>query len=108
MRRRKPRSGANKLAEALPSVTEAYIKFVAESDHDADPKAFAARHSAAKTALSHIEQLLKLSSDDAEEAGLDPAAIALGAAREEMDGEARQEIGDEEEETPTDDPGEAG
>ncbi|MEI6160258.1 MAG: hypothetical protein WCP77_10515 [Roseococcus sp.] len=106
MRRRKPRGGGTKLAEALPSVTEAYIKFVAESDHDADPKAFAARHSAAKTALSHIEQLLKLSSDDEEAAGFDPAAMALGAARDEMAGEACGEIGEEEGETPTNDPGE--
>lgn len=100
MRRRKPRVADAKLAEALPGVTEAYMKFVAETDHDADPKAFAARHTAAKTALSHIEQLMKLTDAGEEEAGLDPAAIALGAAR--------QEIGDEQQEMPEDDTGEPG
>lgn len=100
MRRRKPRGAAPLLADALPSVTEAYIKFVEETDHDADPKAFAARHSAAKTALAHIEQLLKLSGETEEEGAADTAASALGAAR--------QEIGDEEQETLADDTGEPG
>jgi hypothetical protein len=108
MRRRRPRGATPQLADALPSVTEAYIKFVAESDHDADPKAFAARHSAAKTALAHIEQLLKLSGENEEEGGQDPAALALGAAREEMAGAAREETDDEEEETLADDRGEPG
>ena len=63
MRRRRPRANTPNLAEALPNVTESYMKFVADSDHDADPKAFAARHSAAKTALAHLEQLMKLAGE---------------------------------------------
>ncbi|UPY36611.1 hypothetical protein [Sediminicoccus sp. KRV36] len=100
MRRRKPRVADGKLADALPSVTEAYMKFVADTEHDADPKAFAARHSAAKTALAHIEQLMKLAGPGEDEAGMDAAGFALG--------EARQEIQDEEQETSADDTGESG
>jgi hypothetical protein len=98
MKRRKPRTADPKLADALPSVTQSYMKFVADTEHDADPKAFAARHSAAKTALAHIEQLMKLTEPGEEEGAL--AAIALG--------EARQEIGDQQEETSADDTGEPG
>lgn len=100
MRRRKPRGGVVHLAEALPSVAQSYMRFVADPTDEADPKAFAARHSAAKTALSHLEQLMKLAGEGAEEATGDPAALALGAARQEMD--------DEEQETPADDTGEPG
>jgi hypothetical protein len=100
MRRRRSRVADAKLADALPSVTESYMKFVADTEHDADPKAFAARHSAAKTALAHIEQLMKLTDPGEGAEGEDPAATALGAARQEMD--------DEEQETRADDTGEPG
>lgn len=97
MRRRKPRAAVVNLVEALPSVTEAYRKFVEESGHDSDPKAFAARHSAAKAALSHIEQLMKLSGEGAPE---DPNDNALGDARQEMHAEQQENEADE--------PGESG
>jgi hypothetical protein len=100
MRRRKPRGGVVNLAEALPTVMESYMKFVADSEHDVDPKAFAARHSAAKTALSHLDQLMKLAGEEADAAAGDAGALALGEARQEMD--------DEEQETPADDTGEPG
>ena len=100
MRRRKPRQPSVNLAEALPSVAESYKRFVADPVDEADPKAFAAHHTAAKTALSHLEQLMKLANEEADAAGADPAALALGEARQEMD--------HEEQETPADDPGEPG
>lgn len=100
MKRRRPRPASVNLAEALPSVAESYMRFVADPADDADPKAFAAHHSAAKTALSHLEQLMKLANEDADAAAADPAAMALG--------EARQEMHDEEREAAADDTGEPG
>jgi hypothetical protein len=90
-----------KLADAVPTVTENYINFLRDThaDHETDPKLFAARHSAAKTALSHIEQLMKLAGTSEEE-----AERLLGSSASELD-IARQEI---EQETPEDDAGEPG
>jgi len=100
MRRRKPRAGDAKLAEAVPVVTQNYMKFLRDTELDAesDPKLFAARHSAAKTALSHIEQLRKLAGVDEEEGGTDPIQAELGAARQEIEREG----------SPEDDTGECG
>lgn len=100
MKRRKPRTPPLNLAEALPHVAGSYRRFVAGQVDEADTKAFNAHHSAAKTALSHLEQLMKLASEGEEAAATDPADRALGEARQEMD--------DEEQETPADDPGEPG
>lgn len=82
MKRRKPRAEQKKLAEALPVVTEEYVNFVhdAHAERESDPKLFTARHSAAKTALSHIEQLMKLAGTSEEE-----AAQLLGGAASEAD-----------------------
>lgn len=85
-----------------------YMGFLRASrvEGEADPKAFGARHAAAKSALGHIEQLLKLSG-----ASEDEAAQALDECRAAL-GEARREIGglsdDPSEETPDDDDGDAG
>lgn len=100
MRRRKPHETTINLAEALPKVAQSYLTFVSDEAHEADPKAFAARHMAAKTALSHLEQLLKLTAGREGAAAGDPAAIALD--------EARQEIDEEQREMATDDTGEPG
>jgi hypothetical protein len=100
VKRRKPRRPPLNLAEALPHVAGSYRRFVAGQVDEADTKAFTAHHSAAKTALSHLEQLMKLASDAADDAATDPADIALGEARQEMD--------DEEQEMPADDTGEPG
>lgn len=100
MRRRKPRAGDAKLAEAVPVVTENYMKFLRDTELDAesDPKLFAARHSAAKTALSHIEQLRKLVGVDEEDSAGNPVQAELGAARQEIEREG----------SPEDDTGECG
>lgn len=98
MRRRKPRTPSLHLAEALPHVAGSYRRFVAGAVDEGDTKAFNAHHTAAKTALSHLEQLMKLAGEG-EDVTTDPAALALG--------EARQEI-DEEQEVPEDEPGEPG
>lgn len=81
-------------------VTEDYMQFLrkTEGEHEADPKLFAARHSAAKTALSHIEQLRKLAGLDEEDGASDPVQGELGAARQEI----------EQEGSPDDDTGESG
>lgn len=99
MRRRKPRTPSLHLAEALPHVAGSYRRFVAGAVDEGDTKAFNAHHTAAKTALSHLEQLIKLAVEGEDASAVDPAALALGEARQEMD---------EEQETPEDDPGEPG
>lgn len=110
MRRRKPARPATEpeLGPAVAKVMAEYMGFL-DAPHEedgTDPKAFGARHTAAKTALSHIEQLLKLSG-----APEDEAAEKLGACRA-MLGDVRQEIGDlpgdEAEEMPSDDDGDPG
>ena len=100
-RRRTGRQVDEQLASALPTVTEAYVNFVqdARAERESDPKLFAARHTAAKTALSHIEQLMKVAGMSEEE-----ATQHLNAATSPLS-EARQEI---EQEMPCDDPGEPG
>lgn len=97
MRRRRPRGWAKDLETALPLVARHYLRFVQDTEHEADSKAFIARQTAAKTALSHLELLVKLAGDDIAPA-VDFALQALDAARHEMDAE----------ETPTDAPGEPG
>ncbi len=97
MRRRKPPPGAADLQAAVPLVAQSYLRFVADMQPEPESKAFAAQHSAAKTALSHLEQVMKLAATG-EESTTDAAGDALDAARQEMD----------EEEMPADDPGEPG
>ncbi|WPB84577.1 hypothetical protein [Sediminicoccus rosea] len=97
MRPRKPRGWTTDLETALPLVARHYLRFVQDTEHEADSKAFAARQTAAKTALSHLEQLMRVAGGGGETA-VDSALQALDAARQEMD----------EEETPADDPGEPG
>lgn len=102
MRRRKaPRPATEPdLARALGGVKAEYMGFV--QTQEADAKAFGARHAAAKTALSHIEQLLKISGASEEEAAetLDECRAALC--------DARREIEDLPEEMPPDDDGDLG
>lgn len=98
MRRRKPRGVVPKLKEAVAVVTEDYVNFLHEPDPD--PKAFNARHTAAKTALTHLDQLMRMTgtSDDEVEAEV--------GKYQDMLGDTRQEIGALPEEE--DDAGEAG
>jgi hypothetical protein len=97
VKRHKPRGWAADLEAALPLVARHYLRFVQDTEHEADAKAFIARQTAAKTALSHLELLSKMAG-----AGIAPAEDsalqALDAARHEMDAE----------ETPADDTGEPG
>lgn len=97
MRRRRSRGWVKDLETALPLVARHYLRFVQDTEHEADSKAFGARQTAAKTALSHLEQLAKMAGDDSAPV-VDSALQALDAARQEMDAE----------ETPADDPGEPG
>lgn len=97
MRRRTPRGWAKDLETALPLVAGHYLRFIQDTVHEPETKAFGARQAAAKTALSHLELLSKLAGEEIAPA-VDSALQALDAARQEID----------EEETPADDPGEPG
>jgi NAD-dependent oxidoreductase involved in siderophore biosynthesis len=97
VRRRQPRGWAKDLEIALPLVARHYLRFVQDTEHEADSKAFIARQTAAKTALSHLELLSRMAGGEAAPS-VDSALQALDAARHEMDAE----------ETPADDPGEPG
>lgn len=62
MRRRRKPSVTVRLEDAVAEVTADYLNFLRASraEEPEDAKAFAARHAAAKAALSHIEQIIKL------------------------------------------------
>lgn len=77
---------------------EGFVSAGGDAADRADPKAFAARHAAARGALGHLEQLMKLSGGDGAEAG--PADYARTLI------EIRRQIADlSQEETPDDDAG---
>jgi hypothetical protein len=65
----------------VEEVAEDYVSFLRHSrlDPDADPRTFGARHAAAKSALAHIEALMKLAGGG-DAAGTEQA-LQLGAAR---------------------------
>ena len=84
MRRRKPRGVDPKLTKAMAAVTEDYVKFLHEEEPDC--KAFNARHTAAKTALTHLEQLMRMTGVSEEE------VQAEAGKYHDMLGEVRQEI----------------
>lgn len=84
MRRRKPRGVDPKLTAARAKVTEEYVNFLHEQEPDT--KAFSARHTAAKTALTHLEQLMRVTgtSDEEVQAGIDKYHDMLGDVRQEI------------------------
>jgi hypothetical protein len=83
-----------KLSDAVAEVTADYLGFLRASrtQEPEDAKTFAARHAAAKAALAHIEQILKLASGSEEEAAerLTDAQALLAQARREL-GEGKPE-----------------
>ena len=80
--KRRPRGDAD-LPAAARLILQDYQDFVAGPADDAESKLFAARHAAARAALAHLEQVLKLASDagTAEEAREVAASIAEWRAR---------------------------
>jgi hypothetical protein len=104
LRRRKPARPATEpdLGLALAKVTEEYLAFLRAADDEVDSKAFGAKHAAAKTALSHIEQLRKFSGEAGDETArkLDEYQALLGEMRRDMSAEP--------EEAPTYDDGDSG
>jgi hypothetical protein len=84
-RRRKP-SLPVRLEDAVAEVTADYLAFLRSPrpDEPEDAKAFAARHAAAKTALSHIEQIIKLADTPVETTEADTESL-LHEARHQMD-----------------------
>ncbi|TCH97972.1 hypothetical protein EJV46_12205 [Roseococcus sp. SYP-B2431] len=101
-------AAAGKEAEfdrAFDAVLADYMEFLRRSreadETNDDPKTFTARHAAGKTALSHIEHIMKLSGDDGEKAKrLDEVQALLG--------EMRRDMSAEREETPADDDRDSG
>lgn len=75
-----------RLEDAVAEVTADYLAFLRSPrpDEPEDAKAFAARHAAAKTALSHIEQIIKLADAPADAAETDTENL-LHEARHQMD-----------------------
>lgn len=92
--------------QAFDAVLADYMDFLRRSreadESNGDPKTFAARHTAGKTALSHIEQIMKLSGDTGDE-----AAKKLGEYQALL-GEMRRDMSVEPEEMPSDDDGDPG
>lgn len=86
MRRRRATAVPIKLDDAVAEVTADYLAFLrtARPGEPEDAKAFAARHAAVKTALSHIEQIIKLAANPAEEGSTDTESL-LHEARHQMD-----------------------
>jgi hypothetical protein len=69
--RRRPKGFGIRLTETVAEVAADYLGFLraARGAEPEDAKAFAARHAAAKAALAHLEQLIKLAAScDAEAA----------------------------------------
>ncbi len=101
MRPRRPaRRAAGDLDQAIRQVVEEYRGFLAalppggEPPPNEDPKAFAARHAAARAALAHLELLLRLAGEQAPEAGAaSDDATLLSAAKDEL---GRTDAGPEE------------
>lgn len=99
MKRRK-KDGASASAnesefeQALEAVLADYMDFLRRSreadESNGDPKPFAARHAAGKTALSHIEQIMKLKGDHGDEATkkLNEYQALLGDMRRDMNAES--------------------
>ena len=84
MRRRKPRGVDSKLKGAVALVTEDSVNFLHQEEPDT--KAFSARHTAAKTALTHLEQLMRVTgaSDEEVQTGIDKYHDMLGDVRQEI------------------------
>lgn len=101
MSRRKAKGFGIKLADTVSEVAADYLGFLraGRGEEMEDAKAFAARHAAAKAALAHLEQLIKLAAScDAEAAErLCGSEASLAEARALMpEEEKREESGDEE------------
>lgn len=101
MRRRKPRAQDLKLADLVPEVRADYAAFLRLSrGEEEDAKAFGARHAAAKAALAHLEQLIKIAGASEEAADAGPCEGLLS--------DMRRQMNQEEQEMPDDDEGEPG
>jgi len=75
-----------RLEDAVAEVAADYLAFLRapRADEPEDAKSFAARHAAAKAALSHIEQIIKLAADAPGDATADTDNL-LHEARHQMD-----------------------
>ncbi|GGC31962.1 hypothetical protein GCM10011504_07750 [Siccirubricoccus deserti] len=85
MKRRRGSAVAHGLAAAVGQVLAEYRGFLRQADATAAPeeaKEFGARHAAARSALAHLEQLLKLTGEKPEEdTGRNGQALLLDTRR---------------------------
>ncbi len=69
-KRRPPTLDEAQVAAAARGILDDYQRFLASAPADGeagDSKAFAARHAAARSALAHLDQLMKLAGESLEE-----------------------------------------
>lgn len=93
MRPRKQAAALPELRTALVLTVAEYMRFLREGA--ADSKEFGARHTAAKAALAHVEQLMKLSGEeDGAARQLIEHQLLIGEMRQEMSEEAQNDNGD--------------
>jgi hypothetical protein len=98
-RRARPPLESTDFAAAARRVLADYEGFVAasaEAGDAADARAFAARHAAARAALAHLEQLLKLAGDGGREEEVQDIAHCLGETRRQIAALAEEESADDE------------
>lgn len=86
---RKPRKAsldAPRFTTAANSVWDEYQQFLArtQAPGGAEAKAFAGRHAAARSALGHLEHLLKLASEQGQAKAVDNIRRLTQAARQEI------------------------
>jgi len=82
-------------AAAARRVLAGYETFIAHSGtaaEDGDAKAFTAHHAAARSALAHLEQLLKLAAESGSEAQLRDVSTTLQEARQQIAGLEAEEV----------------
>lgn len=86
--KRKPPMTEADRDDAARLIMDDYLGFLLggpRPGEEGDPKAFASRHTAAKAALAHLDQLMKVAGGTDEEAGgAEAAGGHLGAARAAM------------------------
>ena len=93
MRPQKRAATLPELRAALTLTVAEYMRFLREGA--ADSKEFGARHTAAKAALAHIDQLMKLSGeDDGVARQLIEHQLLIGEMRQEMSEETQDDDGE--------------
>ncbi|RYJ04444.1 MAG: hypothetical protein EON47_00330 [Acetobacteraceae bacterium] len=88
--RRRPR-GDQDLPTAAKLILRDYQDFIAGGADDGEAKLFAARHAAARAALAHLEQVLKLANDAGTAEEVREVAASITEWRARMPPQAQEE-----------------